>query len=69
MIGAVSWITTISLQMQEKDEESEQKNQLEENIRLSLWRLDSLLNSFVREENARPYTDYKEGEKPRAIAL
>ncbi len=54
----LAWISTMLLQLDEAELLARQHNALEENVRLALWRMDSILSPLVAQENASPYFFY-----------
>jgi signal transduction histidine kinase len=59
VIAALAWVSLIVLQLEEAGNESRRQALLEENTRLALWRMESMLAPFVAQENARPYYSYQ----------
>ncbi len=59
MIAAMAWVSMIVLQLEDAQTKSMQHALLEENTRLALWRMESMLAPFVAQENARPYYSYQ----------
>ncbi len=55
---AMGWISVIALKLEKTEAKVRQQAQKEENVRLALWRMDSLLSPFIGEENSRPYIHY-----------
>ncbi len=55
---AMGWISVIALKLEKNEAKALQHAQKEENVRLALWRMDSLLSPFIGEENSRPYIHY-----------
>jgi len=58
VIAAMGWTTRAVLRLDAAEAESRQKAQLEENVRLALWRMDSALAPLIAAEHARPATAY-----------
>lgn len=59
VIAAMAWVSLIVLQLEEARTKSRQLALLEENTRLALWRMESMLAPFIAQENARPYYSYQ----------
>src|SRR5512136_448671 len=59
VIAAMAWVSMIVVQLDEAGAKSRQLAQLEENTRLALWRMESMLTPFIAQENARPYYSYQ----------
>src|SRR5687767_15245082 len=54
----MAWVTAAVLRLDAAEAESRYRAQLEENVRLALWRMDSALAPLVAQEHARPAGDY-----------
>jgi signal transduction histidine kinase len=59
VIAAMAWISMIVIQLEDARAKSSQVALLEENTRLALWRMESMLAPFIAQENARPYYSYQ----------
>ncbi len=61
-LGAMSWISFKVLELDRNTalsrHQAAYQGQLEENARLALWRMDSMLAPIIAQENARPYFLY-----------
>jgi signal transduction histidine kinase len=57
--AAVGWLSLRALESDRAEVEGRAQAAIEENVRLALWRIDSLMTSFVAQESARPYADYQ----------
>jgi signal transduction histidine kinase len=57
-LGAVLWISSLTLDLLAEKKKAEQQAALEEDVRLALWRMDSEMASLVARESARPYFTY-----------
>lgn len=55
----LGWLTWKTVELEKDREEALGRADLEESVRLALWRLDSVLNGIVGRENARPYFVYQ----------
>jgi signal transduction histidine kinase len=53
LIAALCWISRTTLRLEAAEAAARQRAELEEKVRLALWRLDSALTPFVGRENAR----------------
>lgn len=58
VFAAMGFITATALRLDAAEAESRQRAQLEENVRLALWRMDSALAPFIAAEHARPYAAF-----------
>ena len=58
LAGAMGWISVQLLEFERIEAESRHRAEVEEKVRLALWRMDSELAPFVSEEAARPYFEY-----------
>ena len=54
VLGAMGWVTAAVLRLDAAEGESSRRAQLEENVRLALWRMDSALAPLIAAEHARP---------------
>lgn len=59
VLAAMAWVSMIVLQLEDARAKSGQLALAEENTRLALWRMESLLTPFIAQENARPYYAYQ----------
>jgi signal transduction histidine kinase len=59
VLAAMAWVSMIVLQLEDAGARSGQLALLEENTRLALWRMESMLAPFIAQENARPYYSYQ----------
>lgn len=57
-LAAVGWISAEILRLDRNEREARARAALEENVRLSLWRMDSFLSPLIAQESARPYFQY-----------
>src|SRR3569623_867562 len=57
-LGAMGRMTRQDLTLDAAQTRATAAAQLEENVRLALWRMDSALAPIVSQENARPYFEY-----------
>ncbi|MBI4027091.1 MAG: sensor histidine kinase [Verrucomicrobia bacterium] len=58
LLAAMGWLSVTALRMDRAQAEMQRRADFEENIRLVLWRMDSLLTPLIVQENARPYFHY-----------
>lgn len=58
LFAALGWASVKVLELEQVQAESARQAQLEENVRLALWRMDSLIVPLIAQENARPYFVY-----------
>ncbi len=56
---AVGWLSFRALESDRRDAKAQQQAILEENARLALWRMDSMMANLVAQESARPYFVYR----------
>lgn len=59
LLAALGWVSLATLRLDHERMKAAQQAEVEENVRLALWRMDSLLNSIVVEESARPFTAWE----------
>ena len=58
VLTAMGWISFIVLRLDKTEQETLRQAELEENVRLALWRMDSALAPLIAQEGARPYFSY-----------
>lgn len=58
VLAAMGWLSLALLRLEGEQVQLRCQALLEENVRLSLWRMDSALAGIVATENARPYFSY-----------
>lgn len=56
--AAMAWISFTILRLDRAETDARQNAALEENVRLALWRMDSMLSPILAQEIARPYFAY-----------
>src|SRR5687767_12113594 len=56
--GAMGWVSALALRLDRNEAEARRNAVVEENVRLALWRMDSLLAPLISQETARPYFAY-----------
>ncbi|MDF1566046.1 MAG: HAMP domain-containing sensor histidine kinase [Deltaproteobacteria bacterium] len=64
VLGGMGWVTATALELDEAQTEAAAKAELEDAVRLTLWRMDSALTPFIAQETGRPHRFYlEEGRK------
>ena len=63
-LAVMAWITTRTLGMERQRVAAERDAQVQERIRLALWRMDSLASALLIRENSRPPGDYQAFRSP-----
>jgi signal transduction histidine kinase len=58
LLTAMGWVSRTTLRLDRAQAQAAQKAELEEKVRLALWRMDSSLTPLILEESARPYSAY-----------
>lgn len=58
VLAAMGWVSLTTLRLDRAQVQSGQQAELEERVRLALWRMDSSLAPLIAEESARPYQTY-----------
>ena len=58
-LAVMAWITARTLGMERQRVAAERDAQVQERIRLALWRMDSLASTLLIRENSRPPGDYQ----------
>lgn len=67
LLGAMGWVSTTVLRLESEAAATQREAQIEEVVRLALWRIDSAALAMVIEESSRPYQDYwafNDGTRP-----
>jgi signal transduction histidine kinase len=67
LLTAMAWMTRRMLQMDHDRAASERTGQMQERVRLALWRMDSLVSALLVRENARPPEHYQPFQTPRDL--
>ncbi|MBL9116089.1 MAG: hypothetical protein JNJ83_13865 [Verrucomicrobiaceae bacterium] len=57
-VAALGWVTLRTLEMEKQNTAAARDAQLQEKLRLSLWRMDSMVSTLLVRENARPPRHY-----------
>ncbi len=63
-LGAMGWITLKAMGSERAEQEARRRADLEEKVRLALWRMDSTMALFLLPEAARPWSDYEPFHAP-----
>lgn len=63
-LGAMGWITFKAVRSERAEQEARGRADLEEKVRLALWRMDSTMALFLLPEAARPWSDYEPFHAP-----
>ncbi len=58
VLGAMGWMSFAVIRLDEAQMKSHREADLEENVRLALWRMDSALTPVIAQESMRPYFLY-----------
>ncbi len=58
VVAALSWISVTALRLDKAEATTRAQAEIEEDVRLALWRMDSYLGNLVAEETVRPYFTY-----------
>ncbi|MDH3585318.1 MAG: hypothetical protein OER86_14035, partial [Phycisphaerae bacterium] len=58
LVAAVAWASSMAIRLDTKDALAQRDADLDENVRLALWRMDAALGSLIARENARPHYTY-----------
>src|SRR5688572_32534347 len=58
IVGVMAGVTAIALGLDRSQAEARAQAELEEKVRLALWRMDSILAPLIVQESARPYFSY-----------
>lgn len=59
VLAALAWLSFTTLRLERAQLEASQQAELEERVRLALWRMDSALAPLIVEESARPWSAYQ----------
>lgn len=59
LLSAMGWSSWTVLRLDKAQQKARHKADLEENVRLALWRMDSALTPIIAQESVRPYASYK----------
>lgn len=58
LLGTTGWMTWTALRLESYQQHIRQAETTEEKLRLSLWRMDSLMAPFIAQEISRPFYSY-----------
>src|SRR2546421_8791423 len=58
LLAAMGWVSLAAIRLDRGQQEMAHQAEIEERVRLALWRMDSALATIVVEESARPYYAY-----------
>lgn len=58
-LGAMGWMTRQVLLLEQSQARAMAAAQMEENVRLALWRMDYAIAPLISQENSRPYFEYQ----------
>ena len=58
VLGVMGWVSWTALELDHAQGEAQAQAELEESVRLALWRMDSMLAPVIAQEGARPYFTY-----------
>lgn len=58
VLAAMAWVSETALELHQAEAAARNNAALEENVRLALWRMDSILAPLVTQENMFPPTNY-----------
>ncbi len=59
VLAAMAWVSVVVVRLDRRDAETQRQAELQENVRLALWRMDSALNPIVAQEQARRFQQYQ----------
>ena len=59
VLAAMGWISLIALRQEAAEARAQADSELEEDVRLALWRMHPYLISIVSQEASRPYFNYR----------
>ncbi len=59
VFGALGWVTRQALRLEQAEQDARAQARYQENIRLALWRMDSIIGPIIAREAARPYFEYR----------
>ena len=57
-LGVMGWMTRTVLRLDQAQARAQAAAQLEENVRLALWRMDGAIAPIISQETSRPYFEY-----------
>lgn len=59
LLAAMAWVSLAALRLDEAQTTARRQAEIEEKVRLALWRIDSALAPVIAREGARPYFAYR----------
>ncbi len=59
MFGALAWVTHHALRLESQQREARAEADLQERVRLALWRMDPKAGALLARESARPYFEHR----------
>lgn len=59
VFGALAWVTRHALSLERQQRQARIEAQVQERVRLALWRMESKANALIARESARPYFEYQ----------
>lgn len=58
LLAAMAWVSATSMRLERGEQRAAQQAEIEERVRLALWRMDASLATLIVEESARPWQAY-----------
>jgi signal transduction histidine kinase len=58
LLAAMAWVSATSMRLERGQQRAAQQAEIEERVRLALWRMDASLATLIVEESARPWQAY-----------
>src|SRR5216683_799247 len=58
VIGGLGWVTLAALRLEQEQAQTRAQAERTENLRLALWRMDSLVSPVLAQEDSRPANNY-----------
>jgi signal transduction histidine kinase len=58
VIGGLGWVTLAALRLEQEQAQTRAETERTENLRLALWRMDSLVSPVLAQEDSRPANHY-----------
>src|SRR5690348_16163482 len=55
VVGGLGWVTSAALRLEAEQREARSQADVDDKLRLALWRLDSRISPVLAREDARPY--------------
>ncbi|MCB1097266.1 MAG: HAMP domain-containing histidine kinase [Verrucomicrobiae bacterium] len=60
LLAAMAWVTAHTLRLEHERRAADEERELQERVRLALWRMDSTAGALVIAENARPANHFRD---------